>query len=183
MLDRLLALKAQGLIRHLGMATWDPRAHRRALEHGAFDVIQTFHVNTLLNRTGGALYAEAEARNLGICDSGPHGGYILATGPVDGAQYSYSPATPEAMAAARRLQEVCREKGVRLADAAIAFALRQPLVDVVVVASGSPRHITSWVDALESPLTDQDFRELVHAAGPDLDGIEVRVARIQIHHW
>ncbi len=84
-LDVLCALKDQGLIAHLGMASGDHRSLQWAVEHGAFDVVQGFHVNTLLNRSGRTgVYAEARARGIGICDSGPYAGFLLATGPVPG---------------------------------------------------------------------------------------------------
>jgi len=182
--ETLIRLKEKGLVRHLGMASWDPRSLRRAVEHGAFDVIQSFHVNTLLNRSGRqGLYAFAEERGLGICDSGPYAGYILATGAVEGARYNYAPASPEVMAAVRRMEAVCTRKGVRLADAAFAFSLREPLVDVVVAASGNPEHIATWAAALDAALSDGDFREILEAAGPDVDVFDSKVARLQLHLW
>lgn len=182
--DTLIRLKEQGLVGHLGMASWDPRSLRRAVEHGAFDVIQSFHVNTLLNRSGReGLFALAEERGLGICDSGPYAGYILATGAVEGARYNYAPASPEAMAAARRVEAVCAARGVRLADAAFAFSLQEPLVDVVVAASGNPEHIATWAAALCSPLSNKDFKDMLDAAGSDIDVFDSKVARLQMHLW
>ena len=181
-LDVLCALKDQGLIAHLGMASWDHRSIQWAVEHGAFDVVQGFHINTLLNRSGRlGVYADADARGIGICDSGPYGGYILATGPVPGARYNYAPASPEVFNAARRLESACAAKGVGLADAALGFALQCPSVDVVVVASGDPNHIGSWARALDLPLGPADYEELERIAGPDLDVFSAKLPRVQIH--
>jgi len=181
-LDVLCALKDQGLVAHLGMASWDHRAVLWAIEHGAFGVVQGFHVNTLLNRSGRrGMYAEAEARGIGICDSGPYAGYILATGAVPGARYNYAPASPEALNAARRLESACAARGVGLADAALGFALQDPRVDVVVVASGDPDHVRSWARAMDLPLTPADYEELERIAGPDLDVFSAMLPRVQLH--
>jgi D-threo-aldose 1-dehydrogenase len=181
-LDVLCALKDQGLITHLGMASWDHRSIQWAVEQGAFDVVQGFHVNTLLNRGGRrGVYAQARARGMGICDSGPYAGYILATGPVQGARYNYAPASPDVLDAARRLESACAVKGVSLADAALGFALQCQSVDVVVVASGDPGHIRSWARALDLPLRHADYEELERTAGPDHDVFSAKLPRIQIH--
>jgi aryl-alcohol dehydrogenase-like predicted oxidoreductase len=81
------------------------------------------------------------------------------------------------------MEAVCTRKGVRLADAAFAFSLREPLVDVVVAASGNPEHIATWAAALDAPLSDGDFREILEAAGPDIDVFDSKVARLQLHLW
>jgi len=181
-LDALCALKDQGLIAHLGMASWDHRSILWAVENGAFDVVQGFHINTLLNRSGRAgVYAEAEARGIGICDSGPYAGFLLASGPVPGAMYNYAPASPEALDATRRLQSACATRGVDLADAALGFALQCSSVDVVVVASGNPDHIRSWARALDLPLSPADYEELQRIAGPDQDVFSAKLPWIQKH--
>jgi D-threo-aldose 1-dehydrogenase len=182
--DVLARLQEQGLVRKIGMASWDPRSLRAAIGHGAFDVIQSFHVNTLLNRSGrDELFPLAEAKGMGICDSGPYAGYVRATGAAEGARYNYAPAPPEVLAAVRRIEAICARRGVQLADAALAYSLREPLVDVVVAASGDPEHIASWARALATPLTEEDFREMIDAAGPDHDVFDSKVAKIQLHLW
>ena len=162
-------LRRQGVVKAVGMATRYVPTLTAAVESGRVDLVQTFHINTLLNREAhDTIYPLAMERGIPVMDSGPYGGYILATGPREGAEYGYMPAGENVMAAAGRLQETCRVKGVKLPDAAVAFALRHPAVKTVTIGSGNPDHVRGWVRALDLPLTDSDYADLLEAAGPSI---------------
>ena len=163
----LTKLKSQGLVKAIGMATRDLPSLEAAVQSDVFDIIQTFHANTLLNRTAHeTIYPLAVEKGVPVMDSGPYAGYILATGPREGAQYSYREAPQEVVEAARRLQDACARIGVELPDAAVAFSLRHPAVKTLTIGSGNPEHVKGWTRALASPLTDEQFEELVRVAGP-----------------
>jgi D-threo-aldose 1-dehydrogenase len=165
-LEALLDLKSQGVIGSIGMATMALECLLPAVAHGDIDHIQAFHTDTLLNQTARAeLFPKARAAHLSVLNNAPYAGYILATGSVPNARYNYGPASPEVIAATRRLEAVCAQKGVALATAAHAYSFQDPLVDVTVIASGNPHHIIGWVKDLVTPLTAADFDEMIKAAG------------------
>ncbi len=159
-------LKDQGVIGAIGMGTVVLSCLQMAAESGAFDILQIFHTYTLLNQSAEeTLFPVCREANISILNSAPFAGFILATGAVPGAQYNYSPASAEVIAATERLEAVCAQKGVSLATAAMAFSYRHADVDVTVVASGKPKRVPEWINAMAAPLTDQDFEELLTAAG------------------
>ena len=47
----------------------------------------------------------------------------------------------------------------------MAFSLRNPDIDVTIPASGKPRRIAQWIAAMDTPLTDKDWDEILAAAG------------------
>lgn len=168
-LATLEELKREGVIVSIGMATKDLDCLMVAVRSGRFDVIQTFHTNTLLNRTAhDALYPAARERGVAVLDSAPFAGYILGTGAIEGATYNYFPAGEDVVAAVRRVEAVCRGKGVTLQEAALAFPLRHPDVRTLTVSTKRPKRISEWTRALECPLTDADFAEIIEAAGPSV---------------
>jgi D-threo-aldose 1-dehydrogenase len=137
-----------------------------AAESGEFDILQIFHTYTLLNQSAEIkLFPTCRQAGISILNSAPYAGYILATGAITGARYSYLPAQPDVIAATRRLEEVCALKGVDIAMAALAYSYSHCDIDVTVVASGKPQRVTQWVEALNAPLTDEDFDDLLAAAG------------------
>ncbi|MDF1513308.1 MAG: aldo/keto reductase [Anaerolineae bacterium] len=169
-LAALQDLKSQGVIGAIGMGALTLRCLQEAAESGSFDVLQIFHTYTLLNQSAATkLLPYCQQNNISIFNSAPYAGYILATGAVPDARYNYSPASAEVIDAVRHLETVCSQKGVDLPAAAVAFAARHPAVDVVVIASGKPKRIAQWIDAIHSPLTDTDFDELLRAAGGQYD--------------
>ena len=177
-LPLLQSLKKQGVIRAIGMATRDLVCLENAVTSEVFDLIQTFHVNTLLNQSAHrSVYPLAKQHGVPIMDSGPYAGYILATGPREGAEYGYRPASEEVQQAAGRLQKACSGLGVSLPDAAVAFALNHPDVKTLTIGSGNPKHIKGWTRALTTPLSQDDFQVLLNAAGGEISSRPTTAAR------
>jgi D-threo-aldose 1-dehydrogenase len=137
-----------------------------ALDTGQLDVVQIFHTYTLLDRSAAqSLFPKARAQGTPVFNAGPYAGYILATGAVEGARYNYALAAPQVMDAVRRMEALCAQRGITIAQAALAFSLRSPDIAVTVVGSGKPHRVAAWVRELTSPLTDADFADLLAAAG------------------
>lgn len=162
----LQELKAAGVIRAVGMATRNLKVLEGTILSGMVDVIQSFHINTLLNQEGHTqIYPLAKERGIGILDCGPYAGYILATGPGEDSRYSYALAPEEVREAVRRIEVKCNEMGISVPDAAVAYSLRHPDVSVLTIGSGNPEHIRRWAELIDSPLSDSDFEILLSAAG------------------
>ncbi|TFG67071.1 MAG: aldo/keto reductase, partial [Anaerolineales bacterium] len=110
-LAALQNLKDQGVIGAIGMGTVVLSCLQAAAESGAFDILQIFHTYTLLNQSAEeTIFPTCRQANISILNSAPFAGFILATGAVPGAEYNYSPASPEVIAATQRLEEVCAQK-------------------------------------------------------------------------
>ena len=162
----LVDLKAQGVIRSIGMGTYSLDCLMAAVESGEVDHVQPFHTYTLLNQDAlQALIPSARAKHLSILNNAPYAGYILLTGPVPGAQYNYAPAGQDVMDATRRIEALCAHKGVMLAQAALGFSLVSPLVDVTVIGASSPQKLKERAAVFALKLTWADYDEMIHAAG------------------
>jgi D-threo-aldose 1-dehydrogenase len=165
-LKALLDLKRQGVIRAIGMATVSLSCQQAAIASGDIDCVQIYHTNTLLNTEArDKVIPAARAKNLAIFNNAPYAGWILQTGLIPDAMYNYFPATPEVKEAVQRLEAVCAQKGVTLAEAAVAFSFASPLVDVTVIGASTPERVRERVKVFESRLTEADFGELLAAAG------------------
>jgi D-threo-aldose 1-dehydrogenase len=96
----------------------------------------------------------------------PFGGNILATGvrPERQPLYMYRPAIPEVVEAVNRMEERCRELGVSLPVAALAFVLTEPLVDLTVVGLARPEEVYWNVPACAAGVSRADL-EAIREAG------------------
>jgi D-threo-aldose 1-dehydrogenase len=165
-LEALIDLRRQGVIGAIGMGTMGMDCLQAAVDSGAIDAIQAYHTYTLLNRSAAdELFPAAVRKGVSILNSAPYAGYILATGSTPDARYNYAPAPQSVIEATGRIEAVLRTKGVSLPTAALAFSLRNPDVDVTIPASGHPEHVGQWIAAMETPLTDADWDEILAAAG------------------
>jgi D-threo-aldose 1-dehydrogenase len=173
-LEGLRKLQSEGLVGAIGIATGTIGPLWKAVETGEFDVLQMPRLYTLLNTAGRdtGLLAAARAKNMGTIVPAPFGGNILATGVRENPLYMYRPAIPEVVEAVRRMEERCKQLGVSLPVAALAYVLTEPLVDVTIVGMARPQEVYWNVPACEPGLTREQL-ESIREAGridPDLIG-------------
>jgi D-threo-aldose 1-dehydrogenase len=165
-LRALLDLKSQGVVQSIGMATVSLACHQWAIDCGDIDHLQMYHTYTLLNTEARQkVIPAAHAKNLTVLNNAPYAGWILQSGPIPNAMYNYYPATPQVIDAVRRLERVCAQKGVTLAEAAVAFSFKSSDVHVTVIGASTPERVRERVKVFASSLTPADFDEMLAAAG------------------
>ena len=159
--DRLRKLQEQGLVGAIGIAAGHAGAVTMAAESGEFDIIQSYHLYTPLNRVAAKrIFPATRKHNLGVVNLSPFAGNILAAGSVEGAIYSYLPPSAEVLSEVRRMEAQCEELGVKLPIAALAFSLACPDHDVTVIGPVSVDELREDVAALEPPLTAEALERL-----------------------
>jgi len=170
-LEGLRKLQSEGLVQYIGIATGTIGPLWQAVETGEFDVIQMPRLYTLLNTASRdtGLLAAAKARNMGTMVPAPFGGNILATGvrPDREALYMYRPAIPQVVDAVARMEARCRELGVSLPVAALAFVLSEPLIDLTIVGLARPEEVYWNVPACDPGVTRAQLESIREAGRID----------------
>jgi len=138
----LARLKAEGAIAGYGLGVNDWQVCVDALAHADLDVILLAGRYTLLDH--GALpelLPLCIRRGVRVCIGGPFNSGILASGPrpVDGrtVYFDYAPASPQIIARAVAIEDICRAHSVPLKAAALQFPLGHPAVASVVPGARS----------------------------------------------
>ncbi len=185
-LEGLRKLQSEGLVQYIGIATGTIGPLWKAVDTGEFDVIQMPRLYTLLNTAGKdtGLLAAARAKHIGTLVPAPFGGNILATGvrPDRESLYMYRPAIPEVVEAVQRMEQRCRELGVSLPVAALAFVLTEPLVELTIVGLARPEEVYWNVPACDAGVTREQLESIREAGridpvligGPDFKPTPVR---------
>jgi len=165
----LRKLQSEGLVGHIGVATGTLLPLQIAVESNEFDVIQFPRLYTLLNQAAksSGLLEAARARNIATLSAAPFGGAILATGTAGQPLYTFHPALPEVVAAVQRIEQRCRELGVSMAAAALAFNYTEPQVDVTVPGMMSVREIDENVSAFDVTLSRDELESIAEAGRVD----------------
>ncbi|HRE22540.1 MAG TPA: aldo/keto reductase, partial [Rhabdaerophilum sp.] len=123
----------------------------RYLSEGDFDCMLIAGRYSLLEQPALARFMPlALERGIGLLLGGIFNSGILATGPVAGARYNYREAPPDILEKVRRIEAVCAAHGVKLADAALHFALAHPAVASVVMGAVRPAEVEAQVHALRA---------------------------------
>lgn len=168
-LPALEKVRAEGLVRTIGVGTNTAGAALECLEAADLDFLMLAGRFTMLEqpgsdgRPGAGLLDRCLERGTGVVSVGVYNSGILAKPdlPPD-AHYNYSQASEEILDKARRLAAVCKEHGVELPTAAIQFPYRHPAVVNVTVGASRPEQIRESAERIAAELPDglwQDLQE------------------------
>jgi D-threo-aldose 1-dehydrogenase len=158
----LLAVRNEGLVRRVGVASMQLRALVQSARFDGVEELMAAGRLTLLDRRAvGELLPICVARNIGVTAAAPFNGGVLAdslAGPS--LTYDYAPADPEVVARSRDLHDTCAAFGVPLRAAALQFPVRQPAVHSVVVGAVRPGQIESNAALMAMALPEELWQAL-----------------------
>jgi len=170
-LPELRKMQDEGLVGSVGIATGTLPPLLAAVESDEFDVIQFPRLYTLLNQSAAVsgLLEQAKAKNIGTILTSPFAGDILATGVrgQDAPRYSFWDAQPEVVEAVARIEDAADAAGLAMPEAAMAFALAEPLIDVVVIGVTSPAELRQDVAMLDRTVDAATLERLAAAGAID----------------
>jgi aryl-alcohol dehydrogenase-like predicted oxidoreductase len=161
--------KEEGLVRHIGVCNFSVEQLRRAQ---AIAPVETLQVNYSLVARGieGEILPFAEREGIGVIAYSPMGSGLL-TGSMSPDRVERLPdddwrkrdtrfRDPHNFAAAGRVAAVAERHGVAPGAVAVAWTLRNPVVDCAIVGFRRPDQVDPILSALELELTDEDVGEL-----------------------
>ncbi|MFJ5958697.1 aldo/keto reductase [Paenarthrobacter sp. NPDC092416] len=142
-LPALEKLRAEGLVKAIGVGTNSAEAALECVEAADLDLVMLAGRYTLLEQPGVPLLDRCSALRTGVVNVGVFNSGLLARAAVpEDAHYNYSRAPQAQVERARALAAICRDFGVELPTAALQFALRHPAVVNVTVGASSPEQMT-----------------------------------------
>lgn len=164
--DTLVGLRDSGAVGAIGLAGGRVQEIARYLDLGVFDVLLVHNRWTLLDRSAGALIAEARRQGMGVLNAAVFGGGILAAPPGTSTTYGYREAPTEVLAAVEAMHAVCADHGTDLGTAALQFSLRDPDIASTVVGMSRPARVAQTVAAATAALPDALWPELEELLPP-----------------
>ena len=146
-LPELQRMKAEGLLRHVGLGVNDVQVCLDVLRQTDVDALMLAGRYSLLDQSSlPELLPLCTQRGVRLALGGVFNSGILATGTRGGqALFNYAAAPPDWLARAARIEDICLAHDVPLRAAALQFPLAHPAVDVVMVGA---RHQREWQDAV-----------------------------------
>ena len=162
--DTLMALRAEGVIGHVGLAGGTVQEMSRYLALGGFEVLLVHNRWTLVDRSATELIAQAEDIGVALVNAAVYGGGILAK--PGSTKYGYREASPVTLAAVDAMRQLCAEHGTDLATAALQASVRDPRVSTTVVGLSKPARLDALVAALGTDLPDALFDALEDLCPP-----------------
>ena len=161
----LVELRAQGLVRAIGVGVNDVDVCKRCLAAGDFDYFMLAGRLTLLDHQGALPLLQACAtKGVAILAAAPFNSGILATGASESARFFYAAAPPDILERTRQIARHCANHGIALGAAAVQFALGHPVVASVVTGYQSAEQLADVSSWLGTPIPEALWQDL-SAAG------------------
>lgn len=157
-LDVLEELKAEGVIRSIGLGQRRHDWHRRAIDSGRFDAILTYNDYHPLRTTAlsSGLLEAAHASDVGVINGSPFAFGLLAGKPAPWANFEN---TREGEAGVRFL-EWCRANDISAPAVALQFCLRQRLIQTTLTGAATAKEVEENLNAARETLPDDVWDEL-----------------------
>lgn len=162
-LPALAMLRAEGLVREIGIGVNDPAVATRAVREGVLDLVMIAGRYTLLEQPAlSELLPTCEAYGVRVVNAAVFNSGLLATpNPSATSKYDYGPVPPMVLQRARALADACAEFDVELPAAALQYSLRHPAVGTVVVGTASPPEVRQNVDRMRAEIPEELWASLV----------------------
>lgn len=162
----LCKLREEGLVRAIGAGTNRTQPLVRLIEACDLDVVMLAGRYTLLDASAAdRVLPLCRQRGIRVVAAGIFNSGILAQNDLNSAAtYDYQPADNDILTRARRLLEIVRKFGVDLRTAAIAFALREPAIDSIVLGMRSAQEVRENVRAANASVPEDLWEALASEA-------------------
>ncbi|KJK11435.1 aldo/keto reductase [Terrabacter sp. 28] len=145
-LPALAVLRDERLVSRIGVGSMDEQALFAAAEHAGTDELMVAGRHTLIDHTAAArLLPACRASGVTVAATAVYNSGLLATVRPSG-RFDYAQASPEMLARADRLADICIAHGTDLPTAALHYAALDPAVTSVVFGARTPAQVRENVE-------------------------------------
>jgi D-threo-aldose 1-dehydrogenase len=160
----LLKLRESGAIRAFGAGVNEWEIAEKLARAGDFDLFLLAGRYTLLEQEAlQSFLPYCVEKQIGVVVGGPYNSGILATGPKPGAYYNYAPASKAILDRVAKIQTICADHRVKLAEAAIRFPLSHPAIVSVIPGGQKPGEVRRNAEMLTAKIPAALWRDLKSA--------------------
>ena len=155
----LMQLRADGEIRHVGLAGGDTTELERYLDLGGFEVLLVHNRWSLVDHSAGKIFQRAIGDGIAVVNAAVYGGGILAN-PAGATKYAYREAPAAVLEAVAEMDKACREYGTDLATAALRHSIDNPDIAGTVVGITKPARVDALLEAQQVDLPTELLNRL-----------------------
>ncbi len=157
--------KAQqaGKVRYIGISGYPQKIFHEVCSKAEVDCVLSYNQYTLQNtRFADETIPMLQKKNIGIMNAGPFSARLLtnSTLPV----WFRDPKNVQE--AAKQAAKYCADRGVDIAQLALQFCLRNPLITTTVAGSANPNNIRKWAEWSQLPIDETLLKEVQEILKP-----------------
>lgn len=159
----LRAVQAAGKVRYIGFSGYPQKIFRTICEQAPVDCVLSYNQYTLQNtRFVDETVPYLVEKGIGVLNAGPFSARLLTNAPLP----AWLKEPESVKAAARQAAELCRSRGVDIAQLALQFSLRHPQITSTIAGSANPKNIRQWAEWAVTPIDEQLLDEVLAIFAP-----------------
>jgi D-threo-aldose 1-dehydrogenase len=153
-------LRSQGVISSVGAGMNYSAPLTRFVRETEVDTVMVAGRYTLLDHSAQEdLMPACVERGVSVLAAAVFNSGVLAD-PKPGAMYDYAEASPEILARAQQIKDICDQHGVDVRAAGIQFPLQHPAVDAVAVGARTDTQVRSNIKSLKTEIPQSLWDEV-----------------------
>jgi D-threo-aldose 1-dehydrogenase len=157
----LVKLRDEKVIKAFGAGINEWQVAETLAKSGDFDMFLLAGRYTLLEQEAlNSFLPLCAERGIGLVLGGTYNSGILASGPVKGAFYNYSPAPKAILERVAKIEAICKSHKVKLPEAALRFPLMHPSVVSVIPGAVSTKQVSFNIKTLAAKMPKPLWRDL-----------------------
>jgi D-threo-aldose 1-dehydrogenase len=156
----LARLREDGIVGGIGIGSNLVAPVAALLGRARFDTFLLAGRYTLLDTSGAALLADAQARGLPVVAGGVFNSGVLASWPHPAPTFGYEPASAAVLERTGRIASVCARYDVPLAAAALQFVLAHPAVRTALIGPRTVEELDANLAAARHPIPARLWSDL-----------------------
>jgi L-galactose dehydrogenase len=153
----LKAVQAQGKVRYIGFSAYPQKVFQIICDQVSVDCVLNYNQYTLQNtRFLDETVAYLQGKGIGAINAGPFAARLL----TDAALPAWHKEPEVVRVAARRAAELCKARGVEIAQLAVQFSIANPDICTTIAGSANPINVRNWARWAELPIDQQLLAEV-----------------------
>lgn len=164
-LPTLLALKRQGIVRHIGITGLPLGIFRSILDRvpeGTVDTVLSFCHYELNDTSLGELLPYFQEKGVGVINASPTGMGLLTK---RGAP-AWHPSSKEIQEGCRKAVQHCTARGVDIVKLAVQFCCQEPCIATTLVGTANPKNIRDNITYAREPIDHALLQEVMEILEP-----------------
>ena len=160
-LDTMFNLKAQGLVKLVGLAMGSIELMQEIIPNWPFDVLINHNRYTLLNRQADKLFDLAYEKGIKIFNAAPFCGGVLAKGSERSNRLVYQEVTKKDFLPIVEIEKICSTFQIPLGAAALQFSLRDKRISSTIIGITKKERINQTLDWANTPIPEEAWSKLL----------------------
>ena len=162
-LPAIQKIREQGKVRYIGFSGYPQKIFKLIIDQIGVDCVLSYNQYTLQNTSfADETVPYLKEKGVGVVNAGPFSARLLTHATLP----TWLKEPVEVIAAAQEAAQLCKNRGVDIAQLALQFSIANPDMTTTIAGSANPDNIRKWAQWAESPMDQELLNDVLEIFRP-----------------